>query len=230
LGKNSIEHWNKKLAYSSDSSIIGPLLLIAGVTFSENSNFMRKEVLSWLAGQVPPPRLQHILRVEQMALQLANYHQLDAAKAAQAGLLHDLAKYFKPEKLLAIAQAEGLSLTEVDLAQPHLLHADVSAIVARDQFHIQDPEVLAAIRNHTLGAPGMSLLSCVVFLSDSLEPGRGKTSKLAQLRQACQDNLHHAVAQVCDYTLEHLVKKRQLIHPRMILTRNWALQQTPPRA
>jgi predicted HD superfamily hydrolase involved in NAD metabolism len=198
------------------------------VSFSED-RVLREKVLSWLAGQVPPPRLRHILRVEQMALQLAKHHQLDAVKAAQAGLLHDLAKYFAPEKLLAIAQAEGLSLTEVDHAQPHLIHADVSAIVARDEFYIQDPEVLAAIRNHTLGAPEMSLLSCVVFLADSLEPGRGKTPKLAQLRQVCHNNLHQAVAQVCDYTLEYLIKKQGLIHPRMILTRNWALGQVPSR-
>ncbi|MBW4551475.1 MAG: bis(5'-nucleosyl)-tetraphosphatase (symmetrical) YqeK [Aphanocapsa sp. GSE-SYN-MK-11-07L] len=193
----------------------------------------RERVLSWLSQNVPKPRLQHILRVEQTAIALAQHHQLAVDKAAQAGLLHDLAKYFEPERLLAMAKAEGLALTEVDLADPHLLHADVSAIVARDEFAVSDPEILAAVRNHTLGQPGMSQLCCVVFLADSLEPGRGTSPELEDIRQACLDNLYQAVLQVCDRTFAHLINHHRLIHPRMVLTRNWALQlssdlTTPP--
>ena len=58
-------------------------------------------------------------------------------------------------------------------ATPHLLHADVSAIVARDEFGVKDKEILEAVRNHTLGRPGMSHLSCIVFVADVLEPNRG---------------------------------------------------------
>jgi predicted HD superfamily hydrolase involved in NAD metabolism len=186
----------------------------------------RERVLDWLSQNVPKPRLQHILRVEQTAIALAQHHQLDVDKAAQAGLLHDLAKYFEPERLLAMAKAEGLALTEVDLADPHLLHADVSAIVARDEFAVSDPEILAAIRHHTLGQPGMSQLCCVVFLADSLEPGRGTSPELEDIRQAYLDNLYQAVLQVCDRTFAHLINHHRLIHPRMVLTRNWALQMS----
>jgi predicted HD superfamily hydrolase involved in NAD metabolism len=144
----------------------------------------RSQVLSWLQQQVPTPRLQHILRVEAMAIALANHHHLDADQAGQAGLLHDLAKFFKPQCLLEMAQVEGLDLDSVEQVNPHLLHAEVGAIVARDEFGVKDEVVLDAIRNHTLGRPEMSALSCVVFLADSLEPGRGDTpdsSRLADL-------------------------------------------------
>jgi predicted HD superfamily hydrolase involved in NAD metabolism len=190
----------------------------------------RERVLDWLSQHVPKPRLQHILRVEQTAIALAKYHQLPVEKAAQAGLLHDLAKYFEPKRLLAMAEAEGLELTEVDLADPHLIHADVSAIVARDEFEVDDPEILAAIRCHTLGQPGMSRLSCVVFLADSLEPGRGTNPELEDIRQVCLDNLYQAVLQVCDRTFAHLINHHRLIHPRMVFTRNWALQLSPDLA
>ncbi|MBR8834818.1 MAG: bis(5'-nucleosyl)-tetraphosphatase (symmetrical) YqeK [Stigonema ocellatum SAG 48.90 = DSM 106950] len=182
---------------------------------------MREQVIAWLAENVPPPRVNHILRVEQMAMDLAVNYNLDQEKASIAGLMHDLAKYFKPQQLLKMASADGLEVDEVLEANPHLLHADVSAIVARDVFGIKDEEILQAIANHTLGRPGMGLLSCIVFLADSLEPGRGDTSELQALRQISRHNIYQAVWLTCDYTLKFLLESPSLIHPRIITTRNW---------
>lgn len=159
-----------------------------------------------------------------MSVELAHHYGCDEAKAAQAGLMHDLAKYFKPQLLLQVAKTEGLALDSVFEAHPHLLHADVSAVVARDEFGVRDPEVLQAIANHTLGQPGMSPLSCIVFLADSLEPNRGCTPELEALRQLSYKNLYAAVGQTCDYSLKHLLQTHALIHPRSVLTRNWSWQ------
>ncbi len=186
----------------------------------------REAVLTWLESHVPKARIQHILRVEAYAGELALLHGLDAAQTAQAGLLHDLAKYFSPDRLLAMAQAEALPIDAVLMAEPRLLHADVSAIVARDVFQVQNPVILDAVRNHTLGQPKMHLMSCIVFLADSLEPGRGDREELNQMRKVSESNLYRGVWQVCDRTLNQLVQNRKLIHPRMVMTRNWAMQAT----
>lgn len=201
-----------------------PVQLSSAASSSASRPFPRSQVLSWLQTQVPGPRFQHILRVEAMAINLANHHQLDAGKAAQAGLMHDLAKFFPPDRLLQMARADRLPLTPVDEADPRLLHAAVGAIVARDEFGICDEAVLNAIRNHTLGSPGMDSLSCVVFLADSLEPGRGNTSELAELRRLSTENLLQAMWRTCDYSLKQLLIARRLIHPRTVQTRNWFLQ------
>jgi len=186
---------------------------------------IREQVLAWLADNVPASRIQHILGVEQMAMDLARHYQLDVEKAGKAGLMHDMAKYFKPQKLLQMAHQAGLRLDPVEELHPHLLHADVSALVAREQFAVQDEEVLQAIQNHTLGRPEMSLLSCIVFIADTLEPGRGNTPKLEELRQISYQDIYQAVWLTCDYSLKYLLDSRCLIHPRTIRTRNWALQQ-----
>ncbi len=191
---------------------------------SPDYNIEREQVLTWLSEHVPQSRLDHILRVEQMAVELASHHKVDVEKAAIAGLMHDLAKYFKPTLLLEMARTEELEIDPVSLAHPHLLHADVSAIVARDTFGVKDEEVLQAIANHTLGRPGMSKLCCIVFLADSIEPGRGDTSQLQALRQLSYQNLHQAVWLTCDYSLKFLLETHCLIHPRTIATRNWFLQ------
>ena len=187
---------------------------------------MRDRVLTWLADNVPASRIQHIVGVEQMSVELARHYHIDVEKAAWAGLMHDLAKYFKPSVLLQMARDEGIEVDPVCEANPHLLHADVSAIVARNRFDMQDEAVLEAIALHTLGRPGMSLLSCVVFIADSLEPGRGNTPELEALRQVSFSNLYKAVWLTGDYCLKFLLDSRCLIHPRTILTRNWALQMS----
>lgn len=186
---------------------------------------MHEKVLTWLAENVPVSRVNHILRVEQMAINLAVHYKVDHHKAAIAGLMHDLAKYFKPQKLLQMAYKEGLEVDEVIEANPHLLHADVSAIVARDTFGIEDKEVLQAITNHTLGRPGMSLLSSIVFLADSLEPGRGDSSDLQALRQMSRQDINQAVWKTSDYTLKLLLESSCVVHPRVVFTRNWFLQK-----
>jgi predicted HD superfamily hydrolase involved in NAD metabolism len=184
----------------------------------------REAVLTWLESNVPKARIQHILRVETYAAELACNHGLDAAQASQAGLLHDLAKYFAPLRLLEMAQAEQLPIDPIFTAEPRLLHADVSAIVARDVFQVEDPAILDAVRNHTLGRPQMHAISCIVFLADSLEPGRGDRDDLNQMRKVADTNLYKGVWMVCDRTLNQLVQNRKLIHPRMVMTRNWAMQ------
>ncbi len=186
---------------------------------------LKEEVLKWLSVNVPTSRIRHILRVEKMAEELASYHSLNEEKAKLAGLMHDLAKYFSAESLLQISKSEGLEIDPVSDICPHLLHADVSAIVAKKEFGIEDGEILAAIANHTLGCPGMNQLSCVVFLADTLEPGRGNTPQLEHLRQLAQKNLYQAVWLTSDYTIKHLLELHTLIHPRVLLTRNWFMEE-----
>ncbi|HLO52551.1 MAG TPA: bis(5'-nucleosyl)-tetraphosphatase (symmetrical) YqeK [Kamptonema sp.] len=192
-------------------------------------SMLRDRVLAWLSERVPAARIRHILGVEQMAAELADFHSIDVAKAQVAGLMHDLAKYFKPQLLLEMARAEGLELDSVLEGTPHLLHADISAVVAREEFGVRDEEILQAIANHTLGRPGMSPLSCIVFVADALEPSRGNSPELEAMRSLSRQNLHAAVWQTCDYSFKHLLETRCSIHPRTILTRNWALQKAKLR-
>jgi predicted HD superfamily hydrolase involved in NAD metabolism len=185
----------------------------------------RSPVLTWLQQEVPESRIRHILRVETMAIDLAVQYGVDPVKAGQAALMHDLAKFFKPEKLLKMAQTHGLAIDAVTQVSPHLLHAEVGAIVARETFQVTDGDILAAIANHTLGQPGMDALSCIVFLADSLEPGRGKSEELKRLRDLCRKDLKEAVWRTADFSLQYLLRSQQLIHPRTVMTRNWFLQE-----
>lgn len=185
---------------------------------------MRDQVITWLNQNVSAHRLQHILGVEQMCIELARCHDVDEQKAATAGLMHDLAKFFPKKRLLKIAKTNDIEMDKILKSHPHLLHADVSAVIAQTEFGIKDPEILAAIANHTLGHPKMSALSCIVFVADALEPNRGDTPELNKIRQISHHHLHQAVHLTCDYVLKHLLEHHKIIHPRAVETRNWALK------
>ena len=174
---------------------------------------MRDRVIFWLKKNVSDHRLKHILGVEAMCIELACLHKIDEQKAAQAGLMHDLAKFFPPQKLLRLADQAKIPIDDICQHQPHLLHAEVGAVLAQQEFGIKDPEILTAIANHTLGSPKMSKLSCTVFIADVLEPNRGDNEKLATMRLVATKNLYKSVLQTSDYSLEYLLRSKKTIHP-----------------
>ena len=186
----------------------------------------REQVISWLKDHVSEHRLQHILGVEMTCTKLARLHDISPEKASQAGLLHDLAKFFPPQKLLKLASKAKLELDPICLSHPHLIHADVSAILAKTKFGISSKGILNAISNHTLGNPKMSRLSCIVYIADSIEPNRGTDPELEKIRQLATQNLYQATWATSDYTIGYLMRDRKVIHPRTVLTRNWALSKS----
>ncbi len=54
----------------------------------------------------------------------------------------------------------------------NLEHGPLAAQKLTEEFGIRDREILDAIRYHTTGRPGMSLLEKIIYLADSLEEGR----------------------------------------------------------
>ena len=72
----------------------------------------------------------------------------------------------------------------------------------------------------------MSKLSCIVFIADAIEPNRGDNAELQALRNIAPQNLYQCTWKTSDYSLQHLINSQKTIHPRTILTRNWALKKT----
>ncbi|AGY56982.1 bis(5'-nucleosyl)-tetraphosphatase (symmetrical) YqeK [Gloeobacter kilaueensis] len=182
----------------------------------------RTPVLAWLEQHVPARRLTHILGVEATAIELAQRWGADLDRAGRAGLLHDLAKYFGPEQLLSEAERLGIPIDAIQRSTPHLLHADVSAGLARELFGETDPSVLAAIANHTLGNSDLDILSQILYVADWIEPTR-RGEDVEIVRKAAMGSLRSAVLSGAEQTILELIHNRRLIHPRTLLTRNWAL-------
>lgn len=133
-----------------------------------NCTKTNEKAMSWLKGNVDEERLLHSLGCAQCAAELAERFELDEKKAYVAGLLHDCAKCLDNTHMMEIAQ--NLELENGELSNPKVLHAPVSAYLAKTEFGIDDEEILSAIRVHTTGKLNMSLFEKVIFLADKIEP------------------------------------------------------------
>ena len=132
-------------------------------------------------------RYAHVLRVARLAEALARAHGVDPHRARVAGLLHDLARLYPADRLLRECGERGLAIDAFERAQPLVLHARLGAELARERFGVRDPDVLSAIRKHTLADAVMSPLDKVVYLADGLEPGRDFADRAALAALAFRD-------------------------------------------
>jgi predicted HD superfamily hydrolase involved in NAD metabolism len=151
-------------------------------------------------------RYAHSVRVARAAEVLARRHGVDTRKARLAGMLHDLARLYSPERLLAESHARSFSVSARERERPVLLHARLGAALAREIFGVEDREVLAAIEKHTTGAPEMSPLDCVVYLADSLEPNR-RFPERAELWNLALRDLAAATRETMRHSELHQSKK-----------------------
>ena len=132
-------------------------------------------------------RYAHVIRVARLADTLAQAHGEDAGRARLAGLLHDLARLYSAERLIAECEARALPIDAFERRNPIVLHARLGAELARERFGVEDDLVLDAIRRHTVAAARMTRLDAIVYLADGLEPGRTFAQREAILALAYRD-------------------------------------------
>jgi predicted HD superfamily hydrolase involved in NAD metabolism len=160
-------------------------------------------------------RYEHSVRVARCAELLALRHGLETRQARLAGMLHDLARLYSGERLIAECERRGLAIDSFERNHPFLLHAKVSAAIAKERFGVGDPQVLSAIGKHTTAAAAMSPLDCVVYLADSLEPLRTFPERAALWDLAKRD-LTSAMRETLIASFGHLRTRGMPIAPQTL--------------
>jgi len=92
-----------------------------------------------------------------------------------------------------------------------LIHAKLGAYYAKERYRVQDEDILNAVRFHTTGRPGMSLLECIIYIADYIEPGRCDAPHLTELRELAFQSLEDTIAWIAADTLEYLENKGSVI-------------------
>lgn len=182
----------------------------------------RNKIIKKLKEALAPDRFKHSLRVEKIALALAKQHGISPQKTSLAALLHDYARQYSRPELLKQAKRFKLKIDKISRFEPKLLHAELSAILARRDFGVNSKQVLGAIRKHTVGAPKMNKLEKIIYLADHLEEGRNYAG-VKRIRSSANRNLDKAIAESSTSMLKHLLEAGLPIHPATIETRNYYL-------
>lgn len=175
--------------------------------------------IAWLQQHLDERRFVHSLGTEAAARMLALRFGQDPERAALAGRLHDCAKKLPNEALVARYCAAGLPTDDILLHSPQLLHAPVGALVAQEELHVHDPQVLSAIRWHTVPRRDMAPLDMVVSVADLIEPSRSFPGVDA-LRKIAERNLIEAFIESLAYVMRHVLERGRLLHPDTVWVYN----------
>lgn len=119
---------------------------------------------SFLRERLKMSRLVHTAGVIRKALELCAATGVSRRKAFAAAALHDCAKYEDPSDYPGFRLPEGVPRPVV--------HQFLGAYVAETVLGEKDEEVLDAVRYHTSGKPGMSVLGKIIFVADMIEENR----------------------------------------------------------
>lgn len=111
-------------------------------------------------------RFRHTAYTVTESLLLARRTGCDPKKAFLAAALHDVAKKLSDEELAGYGY-----IRDPRMPDP-VVHAFAGAYLAERVFGVTDPEIVDAIRYHTTGRPGMSMLEKVLYVADCIEKTR----------------------------------------------------------
>ncbi len=189
------------------------------------------EIKNYLKENLSSERYFHTLGVMQEAIELAKRYNADIKKAEIAGLLHDNAKCMTKEDLRKFISENLPDLDKNELKNYKTLHAPVGAYFAKEKFKISDPEIISAIRWHTLGRVNMTLLEKIVFLADKIEKNTRDIEYRNQIIKILDENegelgLNKALFRCFIETVKSLAERKLYICTATIDVYNWLLEIT----
>lgn len=174
-----------------------------------------------LKTRISKSRYDHSVRVSQEAVKLAEHHGVDPIQAQVAGLMHDVCK--GREKVALERYGDSIDRTDARFLTLPTRHAPLAAMVLREEFGIEDEEILEAVACHTTGRENMTLLDKIIFIADAIEPERNYPT-VKKLRKLAYKNLDQAILKSLSDTLVHLIDKNVEIEPDTVLARNSLIQ------
>ena len=160
-------------------------------------------------------RYIHTMGVAEEAVKLAEIYGTpqDQQKARVAGLLHDCAKDYPEAMRLRFCKEYKVKMDEIMEKQTDLIHPFLGAEVARREYQVTDEDILNAIRYHTTGRAGMSLLEKIIFIADYIEPGRRELPNMADVRQLAFRDIDECLYRILKDSLVYLDSKNITVDP-----------------
>lgn len=174
-----------------------------------------EQIISLLRTRLDDYRFRHSLNVAECAKELAQIYSADKSKAYTSGLLHDITKNATEQEQLTLFKNGGMVLKAYEKANKKLWHAMSGSLYAKNILKIDDEEIVSAIRYHTTGKAGMSLLEKIIYIADFVSAERDYNG-VEEMRRLSQKSLDEAAEFALRFCIPDLVKKATVIHPDSI--------------
>lgn len=154
-----------------------------------------------------PQRLAHSLRVARLAYEIAAANKQDYGRAYVAALLHDIGKEIPEKEVLQLIKKhfDDEELINSCKGNEYMIHQLLGAVIAKEDFGIEDEEVIDAIAFHSSGKAKMTTIGKIVYSADKIEPGRKFDSR--DLIAACLEDHEQGFLAVLEANVEFLANK-----------------------
>ena len=174
-----------------------------------------------------PAGLQaHIGRAQEVARELAPYHQVDPDRAALGILAHDVARAMPGPELIAHATRFHLPIRPVEESVPLLLHGPVGAEILRVEDGLaargEEEDLYQAVYWHTTFHPTLvEAMGKVVFLADKLDPNKRKRIPYKpEILDLARESLDAAILEFLRHQIQDLTDRGKEVHPMMLEARD----------
>lgn len=138
---------------------------------------LTERVRQLVMASVSEERYKHSVRVAQTCACLCERFGLNPQIGFFAGIAHDMCKSMDEKKLLETASRDGNQILKIEKDRPALLHGRAAAVLLKEEWGVDDPEILEAVANHTFGKAGMGDLAKLLYVADKIEPGREQVTE-----------------------------------------------------
>lgn len=172
-----------------------------------------EKLCNMLKKELDDERYAHTLGVMYTSGALAMCYGYDMEKAMVTGLLHDCAKCIPNKKKIKMCEKNNIEISPWEEQNPFLLHSKLGAFLAKNQYGIEDEEILNAILYHTTGRADMGILEKITYISDYIEPRRAKAPRLNEIRKAAFEDMDRALRMIMEDTLYYLKNSFHVIDP-----------------
>ncbi len=156
-------------------------------------------------------RFYHALEVAHLALNIARMNKVVNPEIVYAaGLLHDIAKNMEKDKMLEIMRQYYPDYIDLPYFSYHQF---VGAYIAKNDFNINDDELLTAIMYHATGKAHMTVTGKIIYCADKIEPTRGFRS--GPLIRSCLKNYYVGFLKVLAANKKYLLKHKEDISNKL---------------
>ena len=170
--------------------------------------------MEYLKSILNDKRFKHSIGVMDMAVRLAQKHNVNVEDARLAGLLHDCAKNMTNEELINYCNQNNIEIDEVKRSSPGILHAEVGADISKKKFGMND-EIVRSILYHTLAYQEMTNLDKILYIADLIEDGR-ELEGLEPIREMAFIDLDKALVMSLEYCMDNVKQIGKKTHIQSI--------------
>jgi predicted HD superfamily hydrolase involved in NAD metabolism len=174
---------------------------------------IKQDVYSFLIRNQCPKTAEHSILVGETASEIAERFGHDNESAMTAGYLHDISAVFQCDTRIEVSKELGIDVLHEEIIFPMIVHQNISKIMAKQIFAIEDESILEAVGCHTTLKSNSSELDRVLFVADKISWDQcGVPPYLDELNKNLMISLEHGAFSYIRYLWKRKESLR-VVHP-----------------